>query len=633
MALLAVALLPLGLGLDASGPVRDAALEPKADLYIAQYGAGSGSGKSCADARSSVFFNAESSWGPDAPIRPGTVVALCGTITSTLIARGSGSAGKPITIVFAPHARLSQPVCNCLDLSNQSYIVVNGGGSGIVESTDNGTDLGHQENATAILANPCNHCEIENLTIQNVYVHAGRGSEIDQTQMRAIYFSGSDFRFYHNVVHDAGWAIFNNSNPGDTDIRVDDNDIYHVDHGFIQSGGDVGDIWFDHNHVHDFANWDTDDNAYHHDGIHCYTVAGGTGKHIDNFYVYDNRFDGSVGSNATAWIFDEGAPRGDAYDTPCSDATSNFWVFNNFAHTDVNLPNGVFNLSTGKNYVFHNTLVGNNASAEPNPQIVLAAGGAGGQLKNNVLATGNQVPSFDPATFSGGRDYNLYANSGDNWYCGGFLGTFAAWRSCMGDDAHSMYRNSAELDAEGVPAAGSPVLGAGTSLSALCKGNLIALCSDARGALRPSRMAPDIGAFQRETAAISAAAIGNVRIGSGRRSVELFYGQRPLRPSRAQLLGFLTLKGVTSASYRLHGGRLVVSYVAARVVAAATTSLYYETWQGFGVGAEGHLPGEGWTVCGKAFVRRRGGLTMAVRLSQRRVAAVAVARSAVVNCP
>ena len=34
----------------------------------------------------------------------------------------------------------------------------------------------------------------------------------------------------------------------------------------------------------------TPSNGYHHDGIHCYTVAGGLPKHITDFYIYNNRF-------------------------------------------------------------------------------------------------------------------------------------------------------------------------------------------------------------------------------------------------------------------------------------------------------------------------------------------------------
>jgi chitodextrinase len=463
-------------------------------LYVAQSQAGLGDGSSCANARPVSFFNTSANWGAGKPIAPGSVVGLCGTISSTLTAQGSGAAGAPITIAFTAGARVSQPACSpCLQLSGRSYLTVDGGSGGVVESTNNGTNLGLHQNSTGISATSCDNCELKNLTIQNIYVHAGSSAEIDQTQMRSIFASGSNLLIDHNVIHDAGWSVFIAMGNGNHDIHVDHNDIYNVDHGLITSsgtaGGSFGPIWFNNNHVHDFGNWDTSSNAYHHDGIHCYTVAGGQPMHISDYYIYDNRFDGSIGGNATSWIFME-AGDGSTSATPCSDATSNIWVFNNYGYTDHNLGNGVFGLFTGRNYVYNNTLVGNNTSATGQPQIVLAAGSAfssGGALKNNILSTGNQVPSFGNTSFPAtNRDYNTYANSGGNWYCNGFLSSYSAWQTCMGGDTHSSYYTSANLNPDGSPQTTSPTLNAGTNLTPLCNQNLTPLCQDINGNPRPT---------------------------------------------------------------------------------------------------------------------------------------------------
>src|SRR4029078_1446361 len=101
----------------------------------------------CANAHPASWFNTSSSWGTSGgQIGPGDVVHLCGTITNSLQAHGSGQSGSPITIYFKPGASISMPVCPgnlaaCLNISGRSYITIDGGGTGIIESTQNGSSL------------------------------------------------------------------------------------------------------------------------------------------------------------------------------------------------------------------------------------------------------------------------------------------------------------------------------------------------------------------------------------------------------------------------------------------------------------------------------------------------------------
>jgi hypothetical protein len=68
-------------------------------IYIAQASVGAGDGSSCANARAYTFFNSATNWGSGSnQIGPGTVVRLCGTITSDLIFQASGSAADPIVL-------------------------------------------------------------------------------------------------------------------------------------------------------------------------------------------------------------------------------------------------------------------------------------------------------------------------------------------------------------------------------------------------------------------------------------------------------------------------------------------------------------------------------------------------------
>jgi hypothetical protein len=625
----------VGPGAHRSDAARSASA-PK--LFVAQSASGSGDGSSCSNARPVSFFNTAANWGGGKAISPGTTVGLCGTISSTVVVQGSGVSGSPVTVLFTPGSKISQPACGpCLSMDNRSFVTVNGGKNGVIEGTNNGTHLGMHVNSDGIHAASCNNCVIENLTIQNIYVHDGSGNnvEIDQTQVRSIWANGSNFSIHDNKIHDAGWSVFFDGSSSQHDFRVYNNDIYNVDHGFIVSGESPGPIWFNNNHVHDFANWDTSSNSYHHDGIHCYTVDNGQPHHIDDFYIYNNRFDGDIGGNATAWIFMEDGSGPQA--TPCADPTSNIWVFNNVATLSNHIYNGAFGLFTGRNRVFNNTLIGHGQEAGTVCQFVARPGMA---MQNNVCASANQLIGMNPTEFSAGSpDYNVYADGGNNAFvCGNSFisfNQFSRWQTCIGGDSHSIHVADARLNPNESPQAGSPLVGAGTSLASICTGNLRPLCFDINGALRPIRMRPDAGAYQAETAAIAGGAIGRARIGAPRATVERFYGSRQRTPTRRPLFGLFDVRGTVTATYRLHGGQLKVSYVGDRVVAVSTTSQYYTTTDGIGVGAEtteSRLTGSGWQPCGRNYAKRRGGNTTAIRLGGGHVVAVAVSRPARLHC-
>src|ERR1700729_3066272 len=80
-------------------------------VYIGQSAAGTADGSSCANQLPASFFNSGSNWGNGgSQIGPGTTVHLCGTITSALVAQGSGSSAGTVTIHWESGASLS--VCN-----------------------------------------------------------------------------------------------------------------------------------------------------------------------------------------------------------------------------------------------------------------------------------------------------------------------------------------------------------------------------------------------------------------------------------------------------------------------------------------------------------------------------------------
>ena len=486
-------------------------------VYVAQDAAGSNDGSSCANAHSVDWFNASSSWGAaQNQIGPGAVVGLCGTISSGLVAQGSGTPAAPITIYWLPGTTMSSPNWGggtAFDTNGQSYLTLDGGLNGSIQATELGTGLADQgQFARAITASDCTGCTFEFLTIANFYVHTSSSdTSVDQTQDNAIVFSGSGITIANNTIHDVGWALYAEWNNGDGNDRIHNNNIYNIDHGFSSTagftGGDIGPIYFYDNEVHDFANWDTNNDTYHHDGIHCYTVSNQTGAaHYSGLYIYNNLFGGSVGNNTTADIFMEGN-YGNSGATPCSDASSSIYIFNNvLTSTDTLTDNPYIADYGGDSGIYDNTVIGhdNTTSLGGCATYQNQPPGATASFKNNLLSTCDNLIGGDPSDYtSGNPDYNLYANGGSNSFvCSGNFynfSQFSSWQSCMGADSHSRTVANANLNSDGSLQAGSPAVGAGTNLTSLCGGQsnpgLGALCENIDGAPRPTTGAWNAGAY------------------------------------------------------------------------------------------------------------------------------------------
>jgi hypothetical protein len=121
--------------------------------------------------------------------------------------------------------------------------------------------------------------------------------------------------------------------------------------------------------------------------------------------------------------------------------------------------------------------------------------------------------------------------------------------------------------------------------------------TDAAGALRPLRWKTDVGALQTEPAQIALGrAIGRVALGASRASVDSTLGK-----------GTTSVRArVTLTAYRRFGGRLLVQSAGGVVVGVGTTSRYYATPSGLGVGAPAAAV-NGWAPCGGGFRRTFGG--------------------------
>lgn len=485
------------------------------DLYVGQSDAGAANGTSCANQHSAVWFNTAGNWGGGAgEIDPGDTAHVCGTITSTLTVQASGSAGLPTTLRFETDAKLSQAVCSgstgCLNLNNRSYITVDGGANGIVESTDNGTSptYGNQLASIGVSAFPCSNCEIKNLTIQNLYVHTVdlTDSVVTYSQVNAVKLAGSNTTVHDNTMHDGGWCIYQLYSNGNTSVSIHHNEFYHCSKAWVPAGSGAiaaSNFQFYNNHYYNSDNWDTTADTYHGAGIHAFGVTGAVG---DAYDIYNNVFEGSCGTHMTAQIYMEGNA------ASAWTATGTVRIFNNVI-TCESIVNGLLQVNIGHGDVYNNTVIG---TVPASGSCVLFAKGINMVFRNNAISGCSTLLSIDSvttvATPSADLNYNTYANctTANCWNWTGvqaFTNNLTTWRTGCGCDGNSTLNSSLLVDAAGRPGRLSLVVDAGTDLSGV---GITALNSDRLGVARPQLVTWDTGAYEYQEAASSPAVLGRV---------------------------------------------------------------------------------------------------------------------------
>lgn len=478
------------------------------NVYIAQSAAGAASGTDCADAYAVTFFNTAANWGSGAAqIGPGTTVHLCGTFTGTaganmLTVQGSGTSGSPVTVLFESGAVMTAPYWSgangAIELNSKSYIVVSGGSNGIIENTANGSGFANHQNSIGIDAASTTNCEIKNLSILNIYVHSSASDNaIDQTAMNAIksYPPSTNLTIDNNTIHDCGWCLDGYGNG----YLVSGNNIYNMDHGLAigLGAGSAGNMTIHDNHIHDYANWDTTTDAYHHDGIHAW----GQGGTITSLTIYNNLFDGDMGVNITGHIYLE-------------QAVNDVQIYNNvFLQGAGSNPDNTgivcycnYGATTATGGQFYdNTVIGNSTISSGNGNTCVAINQTTSMsVENNVIEGCYTLVSLNASPTFTVLDYNTYQDAGSDfsstttlcWNGASFCTTnLATWKSNSGGDAHAQLKTAAQINLSsiGQPLSGSAVIGAGTNLTSL---GISALDFDKAGTARPSSGAWDAGAYE-----------------------------------------------------------------------------------------------------------------------------------------
>jgi len=246
------------------------------------------------------------------------------------------------------------------------------------------------------------------------------------------------------------------------------------------------------NRFHDFSNWDTTVDAYHHDGVHLFASnnASASGSQI-----YNNSCYGNLGANITScFYFEESSP--------------GTLIFNNVM-SNITAPGGNFGLiGFGDNKgggVYNNTMIGVGNNAFYCLMIATPSSGTPANFENNVMSgCWMGTAYYNTSPIVGILDYNAYGDTtvGSVGY-NAQIGTnysLANWRTFTGRESHSLYNATLNVSSSANPSSGSAVIGAGANLYSICNGQpnpgLGALCFDAAGIARPASGAWDIGAYQ-----------------------------------------------------------------------------------------------------------------------------------------
>ncbi|HEX4310731.1 MAG TPA: hypothetical protein VHZ25_11940 [Acidobacteriaceae bacterium] len=491
------------------------------DIYIAQSGTGSANGSSCANAYAYSFFNSSGNWTSGTPtaaqIGPGTTVHVCGTIsvnanTEALIFQKSGTAAAPITLYFESGAILQSPEWppqgsgGAIDASNLNYIVINGNGGangavqGIVEATATG-DSGaacpggsctYHDDSNGIEADSSNNLTVEGLSIIDMYVTASGVPSGGGGSCMWGHGSSSNWTINNNLMHDVSWCINLQYDSGtSSNITISNNQIYNIDHGIAiggpASGNTLSNLNVFGNNIHDYSNWDTPGDVWHHDGIHVWGYNDDGSDTISGVNIYNNKFGGCIGQNVTAHIFMEAN----------GGSTKNVSIYNNTLIDTCNGNDGDGLLTTGQDggyKIYNNTFIGTSGdrcvgtSSSPNVTFI----------NNVVTGCGTLAYVTSGGGFvSGGIHNNVYANcstaSSANCFAYGstYTGSLSTWESLSGETSSSEV-SSANLSPAGVPQAGSPVIGAGANLTSLA---INTLNTDIAGNLRLATGAWTVGAY------------------------------------------------------------------------------------------------------------------------------------------
>jgi hypothetical protein len=438
------------------------------DIYITQTASGSDTGASCANAHSTSWLNTAGNWASGADkISAGDTVHLCGTITSPITIQGSGSSGSPITILFETGAKLSKTTW--LGANNDSalygtgvaYITIDGGSNGLIEATDNGTNLTHHDAINGVYFYSSDHIIVKNLIVNPMYLRVYSLTD-NYNSCNDIFFGGQSTNIEIKDCHVeyASDGIFIQYTAGAANILIHDNYCNNCGHGcnsIASSSGTatISNVQIYNNSYNRTTNAWAGNSDIHCNLIHAYAVQ--SGSQLNSMKIYNNYFSGIC--YQTSFVFLEGyvySPQlyNNVFYHLYDAATANY------------CGNGGMYLKGGSNAIIANNTFVAEAGAYA---LGLMTGGWGGGMdvghiiKNNIFI-GCVATIYAPydTTAIAECDYNIFYGADEVFAFGSYSQwDFAGWKTQAAGagltfDAHSKNLNPS-LDANHAPTSGDTV--------------------------------------------------------------------------------------------------------------------------------------------------------------------------------
>lgn len=452
------------------------------NLYFAPTAAGSNNGSSCANAY--AYNDPTNGWNQSAQQIAGNVLHVCpGTYTGSAGGNAfstvnSGTSGAPITLICdqgsatfsAPYWSASSGAWGVFN----SYWTLNGNGSCTLQNTQNGTGLAYAASSLGIQIQNSTGVTIEGLTISDICQHTSTsdtsGCSTSGTNDEGINISASSgVTITQNTIHDTyiGVGVWPN---GNSNLAVTNNTIYRTNWGIggFNGGGSLSGAIITGNDISCVAgsatcNWDTTNDAFHHNGIIVYPQSGSiSGLVIANNYIHD--INGSYGgtNEETAHIF---------LDPAGSGVISAPQIYNNIFVTTVGSgPANAFisgGIDIGDNTGVTGAVIANNTLNGA------AAWGLGSDtnavIENNIIVGTAQAEYFDSGASGNTVNYNDGYGLAQGW---ANFGSLSSWQSasagiCSGGcDKNSITSNPA-LNADNTLPSSSSAKNAGTNLTSL----------------------------------------------------------------------------------------------------------------------------------------------------------------------
>lgn len=485
------------------------------DLYIGQSSAGAGDGSNCSNQLPYTFFNSSGNWGAGAgKISAGDTVHVCGAVTTQLSIQSAGTSVSKITIKAETGASVKvSGASSCpINANNFSHLIFDGGGSGILAVTGNGTSLATQVSASAFCGvTSWGDIEVKNWELGPFYIHSSLSDvTVDESQVNVFFASAlsGDVSIHDNRIHDCGDCILiDGTISGTPAVAIYNNTFvdYNWALGWAPASGGASSLDFHNNDLGPTAAWDTTADQYHHNGIHFFA---GIGTAMTASNIFNNYFHGDWGNCCTTnFIFTEFTPinHQNVYNNLFIQHDGNLFPLVNISATNSGSDPGIAN----------NTFVCGGGSSTNTNAIEIGASGtvvSGVNFENNVVVNCNTLFQELAGVTQAIVDYNAYmvkgAGGNGTWgdASGGFDPPLSGWQAHCGCDAHSNYYASSTVNSDGSLQSGSPARNSGVNLSSFSVAPLN-ISTSAGGTqipiTRPSSGPWDAGAYQAVPASTS----------------------------------------------------------------------------------------------------------------------------------